>query len=279
MTPCEWPVSYSECKQCTALTNLTPEEQARIESMAVDFLWRWSGRRFGLCNLTIRPCKKIDYEWLSTYTGGDPNWIRMGIPGFRAPFMPYLFAGQWFNLGCGRCGDGACGCSRTPSISLPGPVDAITEVVIDGTVLDPAAYRVDNYRYLARTDGGEWPTCQDLSKPSAPGSADAEGTWQVSYQRGTAVPVGGEVAAGLLACELAKAMCGDSSCKLPQRVQSITRQGVTVAVLDTFDDIDKGRTGIWLIDSWIASVTKAPQRSRVYSPDVPRTKQRRQTWP
>src|SRR3546814_4772015 len=50
------------------------------------------------------------------------------------------------------------------------------------------------------------------------------------------------ISAGRLANELAKAACNDKSCGLPQRVQSITRQGVTVAVLDSFDDIDTGHT-------------------------------------
>jgi hypothetical protein len=108
----------------------------------------------------------------------------------------------------------------------------------------------------------------------------SENTWSVTYQQGKPVPVGGQIAAGLLACELAKAACGDKSCGLPQRVQSITRQGVTVAVLDAFDDIDTGHTGIWLIDSWVASVTKRPRRWRVLSPDRRQpTVGRVQTWP
>jgi hypothetical protein len=147
-------------------------------------------------------------------------------------------------------------------------------VQIDGEVLDPSAYRVDNGRLLVRQDGGRWPTCQDMG--AALGEDD---TWGITYDKGYPVPAGGQIAAGLLANELAKAACNDRSCGLPQRVQTVTRQGVTIAVLDAFDDIDEGHTGIWLIDSWVASVVRRPRRMRVLSPDRMPPRYRQQTWP
>ena len=94
----------------------------------------------------------------------------------------------------------------------------------------------------------------------------------MSFVWGTPVPAGGQVAAGLLSLEMAKALAHDSSCKLPQRWQSITRQGVTITAQDLFEDLNEGRTGLWLVDSWVASVTQ-PKRvgGRVFSPDIPRT--------
>jgi hypothetical protein len=100
----------------------------------------------------------------------------------------------------------------------------------------------------------------------------------VTYVRGVRVPEGGEIAAGVLALELAKAACNDNTCQLPKRMQTMTRQGVTVAMLDSFDDVDKGHTGIWIIDSWVASMTKTPVRPTVLSPDKPRHATRRSTW-
>src|SRR3546814_8783259 len=79
--------------------------------------------------------------------------------------------------------------------------------------------------------------------------------------------------------DLAKAACNDKTCGLPRRVQSVTRQGVTVAVLDAFDDIDEGHTGIWLIDSWVASVVRRPRKMRVLSPDRMPPRYRQKTWP
>src|SRR3546814_15264182 len=111
---------------------------------------------------------------------------------------------------------------------------------------------------------------------AAGGEAD---TWSILYNRGYPVPAGGQVAAGLLAVELAKAACGDKSCGLPQRVQSITRQGVNIAVLDAFDAIDPGHTGIGLIDSWVASVVRRPPRLRVYSPERMPPRRRRPPVP
>src|SRR3546814_20601967 len=91
----------------------------------------------------------------------------------------------------------------------------------------------------------------------------AEDTWSVTYVKGYAVPKGGQVAAGMLAVELAQAACNDKTCGLPRRVQSVTRQGVNVAVLDAFDDIDQGPTGIWAIDSGVAYVFRPTAPTRV----------------
>ena len=75
------------------------------------------------------------------------------------------------------------------------------------------------------------------------------------------------VAAGVLALELAKAACMDRDCALPARLQTVTRQGVTVQVQDDFDEMQEGRTGIWLVDSWVTSIRKPRQLARAYNPD------------
>jgi hypothetical protein len=161
-----------------------------------------------------------------------------------------------------------CTCGAPVALALPGPAMAVYEVLVDGVALAPSAYRLSGDQ-LVRADGQPWPTCQDLlALPST------KGTWQVTYDRGTPVPVGGQIAAGMLAMELAKAACRDSTCQLPQRIQTITRQGVTIGMLDPFDGLEKGFTGIWLIDSWITSITKPQLGGRVYSPDVPLTRGR-----
>lgn len=261
--PCEWGLSYAECSDTAALDSLNDEDKANVESMAVEYLWLWTRRQFGLCDVSIRPCRQ---DCTSSSTFGQSS---LGVP-----WQPALVAGKWHNITCGLCGD-LCDCAnRASSLRLPGPVQSVTQIVVDGAVLDPTAYRVDNRQMLVRTDGGAWPTCQDLSLP-----ATEPGTWQVTYTQGVEVPQGGKIAAGMLAAEFAKALCNDSTCRLPQRVQSITRQGVTMAVLDSFEDLEKGRTGIWLIDSWVASVVGTEVPSRVYSVDIPRPRNRRMTWP
>ena len=49
---------------------------------------------------------------------------------------------------------------------LPGPVDSIIEVRIDGELIPEGAYRVRNRRWLRRIDGLEWPATQEYSSPA-----------------------------------------------------------------------------------------------------------------
>lgn len=242
--PCSW--EFIPPEDCT-LVNVED-----FYDMAAEFLWRWTGRVFGLCDVQVRPCKSNCGDATSTYWGGLN----------RAYLLPALINGKWYNLGCLTCGSRFCKCDHTEGLALPGPIQDVTEVRLNGEVLDPSEYRVSNRRYLVRTNGERWPTCQNLNA-----DVTEDDTFQVSYTRGVPVPVGGQRATGLLACEFARAYAGDDDCQLPKRLQSITRQGVTVAVLDSFDDMGRGQTGIWAIDAWVASVTKSPRRSTVRSPD------------
>lgn len=245
--PCTWPDLHIECE---AFVSLNPEVQEQVRSAAITYLWNWTGQQYGLCEVTVRPCREECTEGSTFY--GTNNLL-------RPP------SGGWFPASrCGSCRGADCGCEYVPALRLPGPVHSVLGVEIDGFNLPEEAWRLSGSDLL-RVDGGLWPTCQDFAAPL--GDPD---TWAVSYLRGTEVPPGGVMAAETLACELAKAYRGDKSCQLPQRVQSITRQGVTVAMLDSFDDVDQGRTGIWLIDSWVASVMHQPMPSLVYSPDVRR---------
>ena len=268
--PCNWPVSYAGCggTMPEPLASMPASGVEVFESMATEYLWRWTERRFGECPVTVRPCRQ-DCNEASTFLGGQTPYL----PGRGAPWIPALVDGKWYNIGC-SCGD-MCSCAKVQQISLPGPIMSVDEVIIDGQLVLGTAYQVQNDKWLVRVDGGSWPTCNDLSADSSLGLGQP-GTWQVTYTKGSEVPIGGQVAAGVLAVEFAKSACGDKDCALPKRLASISRQGVTMAVLDTFDDIEVGHTGIWVIDSWVASVRKAPQRSRVASPDTRPV--RRTTW-
>lgn len=260
---CYWPVSYSECPSLGPEECWTDTARAIYETMAIDYLSAWTGHRYGLCPMVLRPCRT---PCPSVGTG-------YGVASDGFVYGPQLIGGQWFNLACGRCGD-ICSCGGVAPLRLPAPVAGVTVITIDGVILPQASYRVDNGFLLVRTDGEPWPPCQNMSLP-----AGEVGTWTVDVVTGTPAPVGGQVAAGVLAVELAKAACGDGSCQLPRRVQTITRQGVTVALLDAFDDVGKGRTGIWLVDSWVASVVGPPRGGSVRSVDVPHPRHRVTTWP
>lgn len=260
-SPCEWP--------------LIPQENQHVSAedyydMAVEYLWRWTNGIFGLTEVSVRPCR-MDCSSFSSFWGRGPYpWLTESSFYSGRGFVPVEIRGAWHDLGCRTCGTVACGCEELEAVILPGPVTEITEVLLDGEVLDPDAYKITHRRYLLRVDGGDWPVCQDLAaEPTEPD------TFQVTYKRGVPVPPGGQVAAGILANEFAKAAANDSSCQLPKRLQTVTRQGVTVAMIDSFDNVDKGFTGIWLIDAWVNSIVKSPKPSRVISPDYRPQRQRR----
>jgi hypothetical protein len=147
----------------------------------------------------------------------------------------------------------------TTTIRLPGPIAEPISAIIDGEELGPEAFRVDDELYLVRIDGGRF-----------------RSPWEITFFQGEVVPPGGGLVAGILACEYAKALCNDNSCRLPKRVTTITRQGLTMAMLDNFLDLEKGYTGIREIDDWVTTQNKPKRPSLVTSPDVPRY--RKTTW-
>lgn len=67
-----------------------------------------------------------------------------------------------------------------------------------------------------------------------------------------------------------KAACGADDCALPSRLQSVTRQGVQVDVVDSWQDLKDGQTGLWLVDTWVQSVVRPARRATVSSPDFRR---------
>lgn len=265
MGPCDWPVLLSGCdEQDTAfLDGLSPGVREAAESMATEYLWRWTGGAFGVCSSTVRPCRRGCYPestW-NGLVGVDRQVIVNGSTGSVV-----------IDSGCG-CAADCCHPSRS-TMHLPGPVVSVEEVKIDGEVMDPALYRVDNGHLLVRVDGMVWPDCQALDLPDT-----EQGTFSITYSRGIAVPAGGQIAAGVLLVEFAKAICDDSSCKLPKRIQTVTRQGVTVGFMDEFQGLDTGRTGLWIVDSWIESIRGPRRGGTVRSPDVPHPRTRSMSWP
>ncbi len=151
---------------------------------------------------------------------GDGWWIPQGIAGTLA-------------VNC--LGGGSCSCLQLRQILLPGePVIEISEVKIDGQVLDPSAYRVDDWRYLVRTDGGTWPACQQAHLDD-----DQPGTWSIVEIYGAAPPPSGVAAAVALATQYALA-CSTAAadCALPANATRASRNGVefNLTLADLIDD-------------------------------------------
>lgn len=253
--PCtDWPVRFPCDVAC-----VSPEATGSAVKFATDIVWGLSGRQFGTCDVTVRPCRRTcadtPWGWAEIFPGNQ--WIQ-----------PTLFQGQWFNVICGSCQGDNCSCSSVSEVVLPGPVSKIVQVKIDGTPLVTGSYRVDDNRFLVRTDGNVWPLCNDLNK------ADTQvGTWSVTASFGRAVPEGGQWAVGELACEIFRAINGED-CRLPRNVTQLARQGVTISYPDMNALFDKGRTGLYLTDLFIATWNPngLHQPSRTYSIDTPRAR-------
>jgi hypothetical protein len=71
-----------------------------------------------------------------------------------------------------------------------------------------------------------------------------------------------------LACEMDKADAGEA-CSLPQRVTSVSRQGVSWSILDPQDFLNEGRTGLYAVDLVLSAYNRSYSRARarVFSPE------------
>lgn len=250
--PCEdWPVYWT----CDVSAH-SPALTGYAVSMATRVLWSLSGRRFGTCTTTLRPCRRECYDnWPWGWTEWDRSVLGSSV------WSDYRF---WFPLGCGSCMAG-CSCTSVSEALLPNPVNRIVEVKVDGTPLVTGAYRVDNNRLLVRTDGLKWPYCNDLSKTDT-----QPGTWSVTAAYGEDVPESARLAMGELACEIVKAGRG-LDCKLPSGIRSIVRQGVQIEYAAANELLERGRTGLYLTDLFLQAENPdgLKSRARVYSVDRP----------
>lgn len=147
------------------------------------------------------------------------------------------------------------GVIREQALKVKKPIHSITSVSVDGTALAPALYAFS----------GRQIHFQNYSPPSG-------STITIEYVGGVPVPDAGILAASVLAIEIARNLCGDRNCQLPERVQSITRQGVNMEMMafDNFADLKEGGTGLWLVDAWVSSVRNTTQTRMPLSPDFGR---------
>jgi hypothetical protein len=261
--PCTWVDADALC--CTDWADYSAELQTQAIDFAKTIIWAATGRQFGLCEMTVRPCgrqcQSCAQGW---YYDGYGSW------------MPYVAAGGvWKNCWCGNGGD-CCNCDPDCQVYLPGPVYSITSVQVNGESLPVTGghFFVLDQQWLIRTDTTAcWPLCADQNL--APGDADA---FEVTYLRGRPVPTALAQATMSYACEYAKACLG-LPCALPSRVQSISRQGVTISMVDINEMLRNNLTGLLEVDQLIAAYNPygLKGRTRFYSPDLQEGRQ--VTWP
>ena len=255
--PCNWPVDVACCPDWATYPSSV---QANATAWATQILDALTGRRFSQCAMNYRPC--------GPKCGGSFGYVTWPVGtsanGAGYPWVvPFIDAGVWRNCIC----PGACSCRARCEVPFPGSVASVLEVKVDGLVIDPSAYRIDSYRgvpQLVRIDGECWPDCQDVEA-----GLDDVGSFVITYRPGDPLPLAGQIAAGMLACEFARS-CVGADCALPAQLQSLTRNGVQVEMVDPSTLLENGLTGIAMVDLWVRSMnpSRKAQRSRVYSSDI-----------
>jgi hypothetical protein len=229
-----------------AYTEFT-EEAAQVAS---NLLWAMSGRKYtGETIVTER------------YTCTLRN-NRLG-PSIRTT-SPVLFGGDVYNIPSGDYDEyselTSDGMSPDSRIRLRGrPVTRIITMRNRlGQILDPSSYYLVDHSTIQVKAGTPWTPCNT----------------EITYAYGIPVPTAGKMAARKLAIEFARLWSGDESCELPQRVTSVTRQGVSYTILDNQEFIEELRTGLYEIDLFLKTVNpdNARRKSKVFSPDQPRAR-------
>lgn len=256
---CAWTVNTACCPDWDTFS---PAVQDTATTLATHLLDRLTGFQFAQCPVTVRPCSQPcpGFGGYLTWPVGQPS-----SSGSGAPWMiPFVDSGVWRNCGC----TGGCTCRATCELAIGVPTVSISEVTIDGIELDPSAYRLDQTErgpVLVRLDGDCWPECQDMNVAS-----NAVGAFTVTYVPGRPLPADGPIIAGMLACQFAKACMGGGDCALPSQLQSLTREGVELQLIDPATLPEAVLTGVPEVDRWVRSVNPANlrQRPRVFSPDV-----------
>lgn len=172
---------------------------------------------------------------------------------------------------------------QTRTISLYGrPVSAVHSVKgPTGDVIDPSLYQVNNGTqiwFLQPQDywwpGGLW----DIAAPPSwfnmswygvaqpPGARDIT----VEYTYGSLPPIDVQRAISQLAQQFAYAeACDWENCQLPERVTSVSREGISYTLLDPQDFLDQGRTGLYFVDLVIKTYVGTKARAGVMSPELP----------
>jgi hypothetical protein len=239
-----WPVG------CVDWTGVNPAATGQAVAASSEWLWALSGRQFGSCPVLLRPCRDD-----CPIGSGGWWWDGWSWPADR-------YTPGWLGFACGSCA-GPCSCSSMSSIRFRHPVQAVTTVLIDGVELPASGYALYDGNRLVRVDG-TWPACQDWQVP-----VSGAGAWSVTVVYGFPVPQLGELAMGEAAREFGLACTTGATCRLPSRVSSVVRQGVTQNFATLKELIDAGATGLPIVDQFIDAVNPGRIRQRVgiWNPD------------
>ena len=191
----EWPIAWPGGNPPEGASL---EDVRRAELLATAALRHLTLGRVGGEPITVMPCAR---------TCCNPRF-EVG----RTFFPIMLDNGMYGNCFCGF----DCRCSDAPTVLLDGPVGRIDEVQVDGVILDPSEYRVEDGNRLVRlTPNQGWPPC-------------AGDRFTVTYLNGYEVDELGEYVGGIMAKEYLAALTDDRNCRLPAEATTVARQGLTL---------------------------------------------------
>lgn len=172
-----------------------------------------------------------------------------------AQVYPTMVHGVVYNAAPG-CECSGCGIMHRIRLRNQ-PVRHLVEVIVGGRLLLPTEYILLDHAVLGFLTS----------------DACGAGCVIVRYQYGSPAPLAAKAAAVELANELVESTEPDGgNCRLPQRVTSVSRQGVSWTMLDQQDFLTDGRTGLYLVDLFLKTFNPvhAYRPVRVFSVDRPR---------
>lgn len=143
------------------------------------------------------------------------------------------------------------------------PVHEVHSVLYGSEALSDQQYILFNKKFLKLNTGSRWNYACDRNGIT------------VDYSYGMMPPKAGVLAASTLANELLILMgegTSNSECRIPERVTSVSREGISFDLIDPQEFLDDGRTGIWEIDLFIrtANPARAKKQPRILSANDPR---------
>jgi len=156
---------------------------------------------------------------------------------------------------------GTCACCGCDAVVLAGPIADITEVIVDGVVLDPSEYELHDNWHLVRVDG-TWPMG---------GGPASEQRFVITYAIGAPVPTLVRDAVIELANQLWLVRCGSADSRLPRAATGASSQGVSYS-FSRREEVDRVKTAGSELPTVRKAVstynpTGASLRTLVYSPD------------
>lgn len=264
---------YTDDPGCaTALADLPVDVLDDAAYLASAILFRLTGSKYtGGCEAIVRPCARRPWNPGPAWSHGvtrPVGWPGTGYNGLGPP-AAWAWVDGWGTCGCS--GGRSCGCASLSQVSLGVyPIISIDEVWLDGAQLasDGSEYALVEDKLLERRPGAFWPTCSNVW-----GAETDPDTFVVHVTWGEEPPFDGIIAAKRYGTELALGMC-NKECNLPSRVQSIIRQGVTVNFADASALAKDGKTGVPMVDTWLAAINEGLARphapATITSPDIPR---------